>query len=303
MLNFQTIDLSMRETINTILYPNPDKGCEYTFANLYLWGPQKAAVEDGFVYILTKHAGADSYFLPIGQGDLPHAVKRLARDAQKRSVPLSMYAVTDTTKAQLEQLFPDTFCFYEVRSGFDYLYDINRLSELKGKKLQAKRNHIHRFHDACPDVKLLEIDRGLLPRCREMIDRWYAAHTVGFGAENFDRERHAFDLLFADYEALGFEGLAAEANGELIALTMGNRIHDEVFDVNFEKAFSDIPGAYAFINCSFATRLREKYPQLKILNREDDMGLEGLRKAKLSYYPDILLRKWAAVAAPESVLR
>lgn len=302
MLNFQTVDLSMREEMNRILQHIPDPGCECTFANLYLWGPQKAAVEDGFVYILTKHAGADSYFLPLGQGDLKAAVKRLAQDAVKRRVPLSMYAVTDRTREQLETAFPNTFCYYEVRNGFDYLYEIDRLAELRGRKLQAKRNHIHRFEEACPDARVLKIDRGLFPRCRRMIEAWYWQHEV-FGGEDFSAEKRALSRLLEDYESLGFEGLAVESGGKLIALTMGNRIHTEVFDVNFEKAFADIPGAYAYINRAFAVYVREKYPQVRILNREDDMGLEGLRKAKLSYAPDILLRKYAAVAAPESVLR
>lgn len=303
MLEFRTLTLSDRESLNEILYPLSDLGCECTFANLFLWGPQRVAIEDGFAYILTKHAGADSYFIPLGQGDLKAAVKRLAQDAKKRGVPLSMYAVTDRIRAELEAAFPDTFCFYEVRSGFDYLYSIDRLAELKGKKLQAKRNHIHRFHDACPEVRVLPMDKELLPRCREMIARWYRAHAEAYGEEGFAAEKKALASLFDNFDALGFEGLAVENEGELIALSMGNRIHETVFDVNFEKAFADIPGAYAFINCSFASYLREKYPELTTLNREDDMGLEGLRKAKLSYYPDTLLRTWAAVAAPEGVLK
>lgn len=303
MLNFQTVDLSMREEMNTILQRIPDPGCECTFANLYLWGPQRAAIEDGFVYILSKHAGADSYFLPIGQGDLKAAVRRLAQDAVKRGVPLSMYAVTDRTRAELDAAFPDTFCYYEVRNGFDYLYDIDRLADLRGKKLQAKRNHIHRFQAACPEARLLPLDRALFPRCREMIAKWYRQHEAYGTGDDFFSEKHALSRLLESYEVLGFEGLAVENDGEIIALTMGNRIHETVFDVNFEKAFADIPGAYAYINCAFASHIREKYPQVKTLNREDDMGLEGLRKAKLSYYPDLLLKKYAAVAAPESVLR
>lgn len=302
MLDFQTVTLSDRGRLDAILHDLPDPGCECTFANLYLWGPQKAAVEDGFVYILTKHAGADSYFLPAGQGDLRAAVKRLAQDAKKRGIPLSMYAVTDRTRALLEAAFPDTFCFYEVRSGFDYIYDIDRLAELKGKKLQAKRNHIHRFENACPEARVLTVDAGLLPRCREMVEKWYQKHAEQFCGDSFSAEKRALARLFANWDALGFEGLAVEAGGELIALTMGNRIREDVFDVNFEKAFTDVPGAYAFINRTFAAYLRDKYPDLKYLNREDDMGVEGLRKAKLSYYPDQLLKKYAAVAAPEAIL-
>lgn len=303
MLEFHSIELAMRKQIDDILYHNPDPNCESSFANLFLWGPQKAAIEDGYVYILTKHAGADSYFLPVGKRDLGLAVRRLAMDAKKRNIPLSMYGVTDRTRKKLEELFPDIFCFYEVRNGFDYIYEIDRLAELKGKKLQAKRNHIHRFQAACPNAVLLPIDAAMLPRCEQMLDRWFQQRGDTTNPGTLMTERRVLERLFANYDALAFEGLAVENDGELIAMSMGNRIREDVFDVNFEKAFSDIPGAYAYINNSFAAYLREKYPQLRWLNREDDMGIEGLRKAKLSYYPDLLLRKWVAVAAPESVCK
>ena len=88
------------------------------------------------------------------------------------------------------------------------------------------------------------------------------------------------------------EGLCLRAGGKILAFTMGNRISETAFDVNFEKAYADVPGAYPLINREFARDLREKYPELLYLNREDDMGLEGLRKAKESYYPDCMAEKY-----------
>ena len=190
-----------------------------------------------------------------------------------------------------------------MRSGFDYVYDIHRLAELKGKKLQAKRNHIHRFEDACPDWRIVPLTEETLPQAKEMIALWYEAHAKEHPGASFASEQRALRLAFENFRALEFEGLMLVSGGRTVAFTMGNRIRRDTFDVNFEKAFSDIQGAYAMVNRSFARMLSEKYPELLYLNREDDMGLPGLRKAKLSYYPDLLLRKWVTISIPEAVLR
>lgn len=80
----------------------------------------------------------------------------------------------------------------------------------------------------------------------------------------------------------------------MVAFSMGNRIREDTFDVNYEKAVADVNGAYSIVNREFARLLRARYPELRFLNREDDMGIEGLRRAKESYAPDILLEKYLA---------
>lgn len=302
MLNFQPVTPQRKKELDPILLPLPDMGCEYSATNMVLWGSACAAVEDGTIYILTRHAGGCGYFLPAG-GDLTRAVRRVAVDARERGIALSMYGVTDRTKALLETAFPGTFSFYEVRSGFDYIYDIRRLAALSGKKLQAKRNHIHRFEDACPDWSLTPLTSETLPLAREMARQWYLAHAQASPDTDYGEEQQALAKAFDGFADFGFEGLLLQSAGRTVAFTMGTRIRSDVFDVNFEKAVPDIQGAYAMINRSFARHLSGKYPELNWLNREDDMGLPGLRKSKLSYYPDVLLRKWVTISTPESVLR
>ena len=97
------------------------------------------------------------------------------------------------------------------------------------------------------------------------------------------------------------EGLLIRTDGRIVAMTMGNRIGEDTYDVNFEKADPDIPGAYPLINREFARLLRQRHPELRFLNREDDMGLPGLRKAKESYHPDELLEKFRAYVRAEHV--
>lgn len=103
------------------------------------------------------------------------------------------------------------------------------------------------------------------------------------------------DRAFGAMETLGLEGLVLrDGDGRIIAMTMGSRLSEDTFDIHFEKADPAVEGAYAAINQAFAQYLRQRYPALKWLDREDDMGLEGLRQAKLSYYPARMIEKhWA----------
>ena len=99
---------------------------------------------------------------------------------------------------------------------------------------------------------------------------------------------------FNHWEELNMEGIILMDNSEILAVTMGSRISPDTFDVHFEKAHENVSGAYMAVNCHFARYLRLKYPDTKYLNREDDVGLEGLRAAKLSYRPHHMIEKYWA---------
>ena len=108
-------------------------------------------------------------------------------------------------------------------------------------------------------------------------------------------EAGAIEEMFEHYEALGFLGGMLYQNGEPVAFTAGTKLDDEVFDTHFEKALPGVEGAYTMVNREFARLVKAEYPDIAAFNREEDMGIEGLRKAKLSYHPDILLMKYFAI--------
>ena len=168
-----------------------------------------------------------------------------------------------------------------------------------------------RVHDGVYEVMVLTADGEDIVRTDADLagvyvvdlDRLASEKIPDYPGGDFAEEQRALGRAFDNYQALGFEGLLLRSGGRTVAFTMGARIRADVFDVNFEKAVTDVQGAYAMVNRTFARFLCEKYPFLNFLNREDDMGIEGLRKAKLSYYPDLLLRKWVTISTPEAVLR
>ena len=154
--------------------------------------------------------------------------------------------------------------------------------------------------DACPDWTVEVIDDANLADCAEMDLEWNRryrpdAATAHQEEETLLSERHAMSRAFAAFHELGLTGILIRSEGKVVAFTMGSRIGSDTFDLHFEKAFSDIQGAYPMIYREFARWLREHVPGLRWLNREDDMGMEGLRKSKESYYPDRMVEKYTAI--------
>jgi hypothetical protein len=100
--------------------------------------------------------------------------------------------------------------------------------------------------------------------------------------------------MFDNYEALGFYGGLLYQNGAPVAFTAGTRLDPATIDVHFEKALPGVEGAYTMINREFVRMISDEIPEIEYFNREEDMGLEGLRRSKMSYHPDVLLMKYTA---------
>ena len=294
MIEFKTPQLSDREWVYPLMAAERCAASHCNFANLYLWSRafcQKIARLEGRLLI----EFCRGFAFPPGEGPLAPALDALKARAAERGISLTLLNVTPCQKERLEAEFPGRFTFEEDRDSFDYLYDIDRLADLGGKKLHAKRNHIHRFDDRFPDWMLEPITRDNLQECLDMEQRWAAArHGDAEGADILHEETVAVIEALYQMEALGMEGGLIRAEGAIVAFSLASRTTEDCFDVHFEKACGDIQGAYTVINREMARMIRANHPEVRWLNREDDLGLEGLRKAKLSYYPDILLEKFIA---------
>ena len=297
-IEFRHPTLEDRGWITELYHKTGCRGCECSFVNLYLWGRGYgliARVGDYMVQFI-KYNDTKYYAYPAGDGDLRYVMDQLIEDARAYGHPMRLLGISCDRKDELEALYPGQFRFEEHRASFDYLYDVNRLADLSGKKLQAKRNHCNRFEQNHPDWHIEPITAANLPLCRQMSEAWFEQYDGETSEEHdFRIEKIALERAFADYEALGLEGLLLHDGERPVAFTMGNLIQEDTFDVNFEKAFASVQGAYPVINREFARYVRDRYPGVVYLNREDDMGLPGLRKAKESYHPDLLLCKASAV--------
>ena len=294
MIDFQRLKLSQKEEYEKILFSCPPRGCEYSFANLTLWGRQQAAFLHGCVAFFSHFYGRTVYPYPIGNGDRRAVIEEILQDAKERGIPCRITGMTDADREELEMWFPDTFTFRSDRDSSDYVYAIGDLADLKGRKFQKKRNHVNRFRAEHPNYQVLPLNACNLPLAQHMVNEWYRLRMKADPEGNYLLENIAMARAFLNYLPLGMEGIVLLDEGEVLAVTMGSRLSPDTFDIHFEKAREDVDGAYAAVNAEFARYLRLKYPEVQYLDREDDLGLEGLRKAKLSYNPHHLVGKhWA----------
>lgn len=294
MIPFKKLELSQKEYFEGFLHRLENPSCEYSFANLFLWGRKKAAVLDGYLILLSQFDRKTVYIFPAGTGDLRVALDAIIHDARMRGIPCCLAVLTEQECNQVEQMYPGKFRFYCDRDSYDYVYAIDDLADLKGRKFQKKRNHLNRFEQEHPDARILPLDEKTRVGAFFLAQQWYESRVAADPSGDYHLEYEALHRAFAFYEQLGMEGVVLIENGVVTAFAMGSRLNQDTFDIHFEKALDTAEGAYAAINRGFARYLRDKYPQLRWLNREDDLGIEGLRKAKLSYCPDHMVEKcWA----------
>ena len=300
MIDFQRLDLSEKARFDEILMNCGQRGCEYTFVNLFLWGRQKAAFVADRLLVQSQFDRKCVYPFPMGSGDLKTALDAIIADARERGIPCYLTSLKPEECEIVESLYPGCFSFHMARDNFDYVYDINGLADLKGRKYQKKRNHLNNFRKANPDIAFIPMDEVDPKELETMLEQWYIRHLEANPDMDYHLEQVAIGRAMKFRKELGMEGLVLLVEGKIIAFAMGSRMNADTFDIHFEKALDE--AAYPAINQGFATHLREKYPELKWLDREDDMGLEGLRKAKLSYNPDMMIEKyWARLWEDEDV--
>ena len=297
MIPFERLTLDKKPEYDALLRHAAHRGCAFSFANLYLWGRQCAAKVDDTLLLFSHFQGKTMYPYPAGPEVTRETIDLLIADARERGIPLRLAGLNTHDVEDLERWYPGRFRFHCGREGHEYVYAIDDLADLKGKRYQPKRNHVNRFLAEYPDAVIRPLSDETLPDARALADRWYQRRTA---EEDAAMEHAALSRAFAHWQELGLEGLVMYVGDQVVAMTMGSFLDDETVDVHFEKADTDYPGAYAVINRAFARHIRDKYPAVKFLNREDDMGLEGLRKAKLSYHPHHMVEKcWAHLMTEE----
>ena len=247
------------------------------------------AIHKGFLVILSSDfKGIRHFFIPLGLNNngLREVVDDMIAWSFERKEDFRMISLTDKMLLELGFLGPDFII--SPPEVWDYVYNADDLIYLKGKKFHAKRNHINKFNNLYK-YEYKDLEQKHIPACLELLDAW--------AAENGFTNSVAIDDLanreaLVNFKQIKMTGGCLFVDGNLAAYSLGQPVNKETYAIHTEKALYRYEGVYSKINQLFAERNCKGY---KYINREDDMGLEGLRKSKMSYYPVLLLNKHTGV--------
>lgn len=266
--------------------------CEYCFGNIFMWSDiyENKICNDNGIFVSADFTDEPVFCYPIGDGDKKATIEKLIEFSKSLGVSLEFFGMTEKDRDELQFLFPKQFEITEERDYFDYLYTSESLSTLVGRKLASKRNHISYFEKTF-DWKYEPISKENIHQCELLNEHWERLNREK-NPEEIGDEHLAIKKALANFFELGLEGGILTIENEIVAFTFGERLNNNTFCTHVEKAYGNIRGAYQMINREFARQLRDRY---EYINREDDTGSEGLRRAKLSYHPHRLVIKYSAV--------
>lgn len=292
MLSFKRPQLEDKEVLTTYFRKYPSRSCERTFVNVYLWARFYnvgfAMIENTVVFKSEDEDGKISFAYPVGASEnVKRALEFLMKYCEEQGIEFSLYNVTEEKFAELDGWYPGEYQIAYDRDIADYVYESEKLVTLSGKKLHAKRNHINKFMAEHENWSYETLTADNLEECFQMALKWRNEN----GCEE-DEEKNAEMCVTMNslrlFRELDLTGGILRVEGEIAAFTIGEAICEDTFVVHIEKAFADIQGAYPMINQQFVEHECKDY---RYINREEDTGAEGLRKAKLSYRPAFLVEK------------
>jgi len=297
-LPFHPLTIADKSLVQTRVFHTDCRNCDLNFMNLVSWRflyDTDVADCEGWLLFRFKANGHLAYLPPIGEGDITEMVKLLLEDAAKREEPFLMLGACENMLNKIQAAMPDHFHATADRGYADYIYRRESLATLAGKKLQSKRNFANRFANRYPDCEVVPITRQIIPQCIELEEKWERQKGSSDDTSRHanDAERRSLLTAFEHWEMLDGNGIALRVGGEIVAFTYGAPVNHDTFDVCVEKADISYEGAFAAVNREFARNIPARYI---FVNREEDLGIEGLRKAKLSYHPETILQKYTITA-------
>ena len=296
MLEWSIPEAEDEDWINSCIAVSGTMASDASFANIYLlrnkYSTKISRYKD---FIIRKYSGKGArcgYTFPLGKGDVAKALAEIEKDAKECGERLQFAFVTEEQKEVLENAMPARFCYSSDAGDSDYIYLRSELASLSGKAFHKKKNHFSKFVRTYPDYKYYEIGACNIYDAQKVADAWYYEHLQDEDASQL-AEYKAIKEALENFEELGLIGGIIYVNDSPCAMTIASKINEDTVDVHFEKAVGEyaLNGGYAAINKLFS----EKLDGVTWLNREEDIGIEGLRKAKLSYRPKIMLKKYSAV--------
>lgn len=296
MLEFKPLELADKEIFKRYAKCFGYHNIEASFANKYIWGGvmnTKLAFDGYAMYTLLK-CGEKEFMIPPFFNDcdtgFSEPLKKCEEYMRKNGGPFLIKGVNKEIKARIEKDCPGRYAFIEDRANFEYVYLAKDLASLAGKKYHAKRNYINRLVSS-HDFEYRRYRSEDFGACIELHEKWTRTSK---NPEDGHEERGVIERALKNLDELDLVCGVLLIDGSLEAFSVGECFGNDMAIIHIEKANAQIDGAYALINREF---VRNEWSGVRYINREEDMGIEGLRKAKLSYYPAFLIEKYDCVRA------
>ena len=303
MLSFRPLTLENKKELLPLFYAYNYDSCQHSFVSSFcMYGKygDQAAVRDGALYIF--RAGRSDphervYLFPLCDlSDEPlacQAVEAVLRDAHANGCAVRFETIVEPAAELLRRAFPGRFEIEENRDYSEYLYTYEKLAFLPGHEMASKRHDLNTFerdYGGRYTVRLIETEEQL-DEIRRFQARWLSEKHHAEEDVQLDLEDAAIQIGLSNFAALGLSGILVEIDGETAGYAYGAPLSDTCYDVMIEKGDRRAPDIYKVLNRDLVRFCCEG---MRYINREEDVGVPGLRKAKLSYKPDLLLKKFIA---------
>lgn len=289
MLNFRNIDVSDFEKIEEAVAKSGYMTCQLSAASLFCYDKAyhtEICFHEGFLFVKQDRYmdGTIVYFFPIGSGNLQGALGHLL-DYHGSHNDFKLWGLDDSMRNNLDNIAPCLFEYISERNWAEYIYEAQNFIQLSGPKYKWKREWYNKFMNNYGDIYQYErINECNIQEVVEFHELWLKENDV-----TLQSERDALTKAVLHYTRLKLAGALIRIEGSVCAYTIGAPVNDDMFDILFEKAQRSFAGLYPAMAIEFAKRELCKY---QFVSREEDLGLEGLRKSKLCYRPDILMGKY-----------
>lgn len=289
--DFKNIEIEDKPIFDEYIRKKPHENSEFNFTNFFIWRYHYkltfTVYEDHLCLIGQYRNKFPIIFPPLGSQEegFDRALMMMVEYFQKNGFPVIIKAITEPIKEIMDKALPGVFRYEDDRDMYDYVYLSEDLINLKGRKYQKKRNHINKFKKRY-EYSYEPITDDNVEECLIAAMEWAAVRSDDPGIME---ERVAIVEALRNMETLGIKGGALRIHDKIQAFSLGEELNPDMAVIHIEKANTDYHGSYAMINQQFAEHCWSEYTYI---NREEDMGLPGLRKAKESYYPHKMIVKY-----------
>jgi hypothetical protein len=287
--DFKPIEIQHKELFKHFFLRDPPQTSELTFTNLFIWRHHYHPIwlhwEDCILIIFKPVEGLPFCLPPIGPGNKKKALDILCEALQQITTDVKICRVDEEFVEK--HVDHDRYNSFFDRDNSDYIYRTLDLIQLSGRKYHKKKNLLNQFTKKYT-FEYRHLDKDLVACLLDMQEKWCEIKECIYKPDLLAEDYAVYEAL-THYEALDYRGGAIEINSRIEAFSIGEQLNTNTAVIHFEKANPEIPGLYGAINQLFCAN---DWAGIEYINREQDLGIEGLRKAKESYRPHHMVNKY-----------